>query len=136
MNIDTTVGNIHFKLNTSRFDRNFEEAQKKLNMQITADCSGLIPFQQGQLRSQVRYPEGLGGSIIEYYAPYAHYQYMGELYLDKNGRSYAEKYDKKYPSGKLLNHHASGTTDHWFEEAKERYGDDWERLVRQIGGKG
>lgn len=115
------------------------EAQKLLNIQVVEDSNNLIPFQQGALRGSVRYPEGLYGGVISWGkkdTPYAHYQYEGELYLTKDGRSYAQKGEQKYPTGTPLIQHAAGTTDHWFEHAKEQNLKHWIELVRRTVGKG
>lgn len=41
---------------------------------------------------------------IRYNTPYAHYVYMGELYLAANGSSWAKAGEKKFPSGRPLNY--------------------------------
>ena len=137
MKINTHVGNVDIKIDTSRIDGNIKEAQKLLNMQIVADCEPLIPFQQGGLRDSVNYPQGIYGGEIEWNTPYAHYQYIGELYLAENGSSWAKKYEKKYPAGKPLAHiEHPETTDHWFDKAKEQHGKEWVDLVKRTAGKG
>lgn len=139
MQYDKTVGNVNIKVNTTRLDRNTMEAQKLLNIQVVEDSNNLIPFQQGASRGSVRYPEGLYGGVISWGkkdTPYAHYQYEGELYLTKDGRSYAHKGEQKYPTGIPLIQHAAGTTDHWFEHAKEQNLKHWIDLVRRTAGKG
>ncbi len=142
MKIDSRVGSIHIKLDSKRIDKNLLEAQKKLNMQIVADCTPLVPFQQGALRGSVNYPQGIYGGEIEWNTPYAHYQYMGEVYGPN-----IPKYDsegnligwfsppKKYPTGRELQQHEPGTADHWFEVAKENHGKDWVQLVKNTVGK-
>ncbi len=136
MKISSSVGSVDIKIDTSRIDKNLEEAQKLLNMQIVADCEPLIPFQQGALRRSVNYPNGMCGGEIEWNTPYAHYQYEGELYLSENGSSWAKKYEKKYPAGKPLSYHTPGTIDHFFDEAKKQHKDEWVNLVRKTVGKG
>jgi len=120
-------------INTDNFDRNFKEAHKKLNMQIVADCTPLIPHQQGQLRSQVRYPDGIYGDYIEWYAPYAHYQYEGEVLTDESGRTFVEAgVTKPVHTGRPLSYSEPGATDHWFERAKEQNLSKWKALVNRI----
>ena len=131
-----TVGSVDIHIDTKRMESNLRNAQKLLNMQIVADCDPYIPFQQGGLRESVRYPDGIYGGVIEYNAPYAHYQYMGELYLTEDGRSWASKGERKYPTGRPLVQHAPGTMDHWFDAAKQAHGSQWLDLVRREAGKG
>lgn len=146
MKINTHVGNVDIKIDTSRIDRNTREAQKLLNEQIVADCDPLIPFQQGALRNSVNYPEGVYGGEIEWNTPYAHYQYEGEIYgpnipiYDTQGNItewFSPKGKKKNPTGKPITYHPEGTErgDHWFERAKEKNLQSWVDLVRKTAGK-
>ena len=143
MKINTHVGNVDIKIDTSRIDMNVKEAQKLLNMQIVADCDPFIPFQQGALRNSVNYPEGIYGGEIQWNTPYAHYQYMGEVYGpnipiydgDGNLTGYFSP-PKKNPTGRPLHYHTESTTDHWFEKAKAQHKNDWVNLVKKTIGKG
>lgn len=142
MKINTHVGNVDIKIDTSRIDRNTKEAQKLLNMQIVSDCDPLIPFQQGALRNSVNYPEGIYGGVIEYNTPYAHLMYVGEIYgpnipIYDGGGNLVGFFSppKKNPTGRPIHYHTDGTTDHWFEKAKEQHKDDWMDLVRKTVGK-
>lgn len=144
MKINTHIGSVDIKIDTSRIDRNTREAQKLLNEQIVADCDPLIPSQQGALRNSVNYPDGIYGGVIEYNTPYAHYQYEGEVYgpnipiYDTQGNitGYWSPPNKK-PAGRKLQYHPEGTErgDHWFEKAKAQHKDDWVRLVKETIGK-
>lgn len=142
MKINTHIGSVDIKIDTSRIDINVKEAQKLLNMQIVADCDPLIPFQQGALRNSVNYPDGIYGGMIEYNTPYAHYQYEGEIYgpnipIYDGGGNLAGFFSpsKKNPTGRPIQYHTPGTTDHWFEKAKEQHKDDWVDLVKKTVGK-
>ena len=135
MKFSKTVGGVDININTDRIDRNIIEAQRKLNMQVASDCDTFIPFQQGALRNSQYYPDGIYGGEIAWNTPYAHYQYEGELYLTENGSSWAHKNERKYPSGTQLVQHAAGTTDHWFEKAKEQHKQEWVDLVKKTAGK-
>lgn len=138
MNFKETVGGINIQLNTDRIDGNIRKAQKLLNEQISEDCKPLIPRQQGALANSVNYPEGIYGGELSWNTPYAHYQYEGELYLTEDGRSWANQNERKYPAKpkRMLNYHMQGTSDHWFEKAKEQKGKHWVELVKRTAGKG
>lgn len=140
--INSHVGGVHIKLDTKRIDGNLKEAQKKLNMQIVADCEPYVPFRQGALRSSVRFPQGIDGGEIQYNTPYAHYLYIGEIYgpnipiKDAQGNIIGwQSPPKKSPIGRRLQYHAPGTTDHWFEEAKRNHLRDWVQLVKRTAGE-
>lgn len=137
MRFKLNKGNIAAELDTSRFDSNFKEAQKRLNVLIVADTTPYIPFQQGQLRSQVRYPQGLSGNEIEWYAPYAHYQYYGEVLTDENGSTYVGKGEvKTVHTGRPLTYREPNTGAFWFETAKKNHKREWIAEVKRISGKG
>lgn len=135
--INTHVGKVDIKIDTKRIDDNIKKAQELLNLQVVADCTPLIPFEQGALRNSANYPQGVYGGEIEWNTPYAHYIYQGELHLAANGSSWANKDEKKYPAGKPLHFHPEGvgTTDHWFDKAKEQHGKEWVALVKKTAGK-
>lgn len=63
MELDTKVGDVEIKLDTSRIDDNLLEAQKLLNMQVVADSAPFVPFRQGALRNSVRYRRSPRGSV-------------------------------------------------------------------------
>lgn len=142
MRINSHVGSVDIKIDTKRIDKNLKDAQRLLNMQIVADCDPLIPFQQGQLRNSLVYPEGVYGGELEWNAPYAHYQYEGEVYGPNIPIKDAEgnitgwySPPKKNPTGRRLTYHTAGTGDHWFEKAKEQHKQDWIDLVKRTAGK-
>ena len=136
MKYDKTVGCVDIHIDTSRIDNNIRNAQKALNMQVVADCDEYIPMQQGALRGSVNYPDGIYGGEIAWNTPYAHYQYMGELYLTEDGRSFAFRGERKYPTGLPLQQHHPGTADHWFDRAKQSHCERWIDLVKREVGKG
>ena len=136
MKYDKTVGCVDIHIDTSRIDNNIRNAQKALNMQVVADCDEYIPMQQGALRGSVNYPDGIYGGEIAWNTPYAHYQYMGELYLTEDGRSFAFRGERKYPTGLPLQQHHPGTADHWFDRAKQAQCEQWIDLVKREVGKG
>lgn len=134
MRIYKQISGVTIDISTDRIEQNAEKAHALLNMQIVADCTPLVPFgEQGALRGSVQYPQGIYGDEIEWNTPYAHYQYVGDLYLTEDGRSFANRYEKKYPTGRPLNHRVG--TSGWFEEAKERHLGEWTDLVRKEIGQ-
>ena len=145
MRLNTTIGNVSIKLNTKRIDRNVMEAQKLLNLAVRTDCEPLVPLLNGQLRRSANFPEGVYGGGLEYNTPYAHLLYVGQVYgpnipiKDSEGNVtgwFSPPGQAKHPTGKKIQYHEPGTSDHWFEKAKERHGDKWLRLVREEARKG
>lgn len=142
MRFNNHVGNVHIKLDTKRIDNNLKKAQMKLNMQIVADCEPYVPFRQGALRGSVRYPLGITGGKIEYNTTYAHYLYQGEVYGPNIPQRDAEgnivgwfSPPKKSPTGRRLQYHTPGTSDHWFDRAKQEHLSEWIQLVKETVGE-
>ena len=136
MSIDTTIGSVHIQLDTDRLVGNVREAQKLLNEQIVADCDPLTPFRQGGLRGSVRYPDGIYGGKIMWDTPYAHYQYVGEIYGPnipiKDAAGNITGFwspPKKKPTGRPMKYYQPGTGSEWFERAKEKNLDNWKKVV-------
>lgn len=105
-------------------------------MQVLNDMIPYMPFQQGSMVGATNIVEP---GLIETNVPYAHYQYMGELYLTEDGRSWAHSGEKKYPTGRPLHYDANGHPEamaHWFERAKETHGQEWVDLVKREVGRG
>ena len=98
--------------------------------QVVNDMRKYTPMQQGDLRNKTQIKEP---GLITVDTPYAHYQYVGELYLTADGRSWANRGEKKYPTGTELKYHTPGTGKRWFETAKENHGKQWIDLVKREG---
>lgn len=142
MRIRQHIGNVDINISTDRLDKNKKKAQKLLNLQVAADCDPYIPFQQGQLRNSLIYPQGVYGGELEWNAPHAHYQYIGEIYGPNIPIKDAEgnitgwwSPPKKNPTGRPLTYHTEGTGDHWFEKAKAQHKQEWIDLVKRTAGK-
>lgn len=133
MKYNKTVGMVSIHIDTKRIDDNVRRAQDLLDQQVLNDMIPYMPFQQGAMVGATNIAEP---GLIVTNTPYAHYQYMGELYLTEDGRSWAHKGEKKYPTGTPLKYHTAGTEDHWFEAAKREHGKQWVDLVKREAGKG
>lgn len=132
MQYNRIVGCVEIHIDTKRIDENLKRAQDLLDGQVLNDMRDYIPNQVGDLREKTNI---VSPGLIETNTTYAHYQYMGELYLTEDGRSWAHKKEHKYPTGMPLHYHAPGTSDHWFERAKETHKQQWIDLVKREVGK-
>lgn len=116
-----------------------EQIEKDVGIDITGEktrqfrdladkyMDAYIPMQSGTLKNSKRYP---ANNIIEYLSPYAHYMYMGELYLAPNGSSWAKKGEKKVATGKKLNYAQSPKRGANWD--KRMYADRKKDLVRAL----
>ena len=81
---------------------------------------------------------------MEYNTPYAHAIYEGFVFTpnipikDANGNItgwYSPPGKKKKKTDRKMKFHEPGTTDHFFEPAKEKSLKKWVRLVQKTAGK-
>ena len=74
---------------------------------FTQKCADLmdkyVPMQTGTLKNT----RIIGDDYVKYTMPYAHYHYIGMLYLAKNGSSWAKLNERKYSSGRDMSYHGS-----------------------------
>ena len=128
------IGDVTISLDLDRPMRNIPQAQAKLGLQVLADSNQYVPFQQGYLRSSGHIED----DCVVWNGPYAHYQYIGEVYGPNIPRKDAEgniigwfSPPQKYPTGRDLQYHTPGTGAFWFEEAKEQHCKQWVDVVRR-----
>lgn len=138
MRINSHVGSANIKIDTKRIDRNLRNAQAALNTAIRDDCEQLVPHLNGGLRGSFRFGNGdVHSGFVEWTAPYSHFQYIGLVRTDENGRVWVRKHEEKpVLTDRVMKHHESGTTDHWFEKSKEKNLDKWVKIVKDEMGKG
>ena len=120
--------------------------QQVIDKSVIDWCLKYCPWDAGVLAKSAYSATVIGSGLVVYPGPYAHYQYVGEVYgpniprKDDNGNIigwYSPPGKKKHPTGrKMAKYSQSGTGPEWFSKAKERHGDKWLRLVREEVGKG
>lgn len=98
----------------SRLGDDKKLAEKMVAEQILNDCEPFVPKQEGYLRDSKDIRQTDGTEVV-WDTPYAAYQYYG-----------------CWPDGShvISEHTTPGTTTHWVEEAKLRYGRDWETVAQ------
>lgn len=140
MRYDKVMGCMSIHIDTKRIDENVRRAQNLLDAKVLDDMKEYIPFQQGALRGATQIIEP---GLISTNTPYAHYQYVGELYgpnipiFDSAGNLTGFwSPPHKTGTGRPLHYHTPGTGDHWFERAKQTHGQEWVDLVKREVGRG
>lgn len=99
-----------------------------------------VPADQLILAQDVMiYTEGDHG-VVEYRSPYAHYQFIGELYISsKTGSPWATFGEYKVPAGKKLVHSTFRhplATSRWDKAASTARGKDLESAVQKYVDRG
>lgn len=145
MRIHTGNQNVEVDIVLDRLSNNLKDAQRKLNEQVLADSNFYIPKQNSKLLESGKFPKGLYGNEIVWDAPYAHYQYYGEIYEDpelhaggiyneETGEWFSRRGITKVPSGRKLNYNTTvnpNASDRWFEVAKKNHIRNWFRVMQK-----
>lgn len=137
MKINTHVGNVDIKIDTSRIDKNLKNAQKVLNEDVLNDTTPYVPKGgTGYLSGSGYIPDPYGGEVI-WGANYAHFQYIGYVRTDENGRVWVErKKEKPILTNRPLHYQAPGAEKEFFEAAKRDHLNKWIADVKKEVGKG
>ena len=106
------------------------EVQRLFTNECAREMNEFVPKDIGILRMLI----DIGYDYIEYQSPYAHYQYIGEKYVDPitlKGAFYSPDYGfwsrpntEKIPSGIPLNYHTPGTGNYWDKRMWTAKGED------------
>jgi hypothetical protein len=101
-----------------------------------------VPYAEGPLRINVE----TGDDYVEYRSPHAHYQYIGEKFVDPitgKGAFYSPDFGfwsrpntKKVSSGIPLNYHTPGTGSYWDKKMWTAEGNDVIKEVEEYMKRG
>ena len=128
---------VNIEVDMSRLERNFNEAQYKLDNAIMTSMEPLMPMQSGQF---INVTKGMSaalagtGVVVAAAPPMGRFLYEGNAMVGIRSRSaWAKKGEKKETTGKALSYTRGGP--HWFDKAKDKDADNWVELVQKtIGG--
>lgn len=149
-------GDVKIRLNLSRFEKQFRDAQFALDGQVMNSMLPFMPMITGQFIDVTRAAsaaiQGSGG-VYGGVGPQARYLYEGKVMVD----SKTMKGPSKIPTGpgeyvlrfrkgsklvattRPLNYTKTAhpqATDHWFNPAKKKDGRKWIKMVKRIAGGG
>ena len=123
------------------------DAAKYIAGVIRKFCDPYVPMDQGMLKNTSQVVEAAGEVYILYNQPYAHYQYMGEIYgpnvpiRDKATGEilgfFSNPNAKKQPTGRPLTYSGAPMRGkEWDKRMMADRGDEVRReLARYVGGK-
>ena len=135
MRIRQHIGNVDIQLNTDRLDRNLKNAQKRLDEDVLKDTTPYVPKGgTGYLRGSGHIADG-GGEVV-WDANYAHFQYVGYVRTDEDGRVFVGKGEKKpILTETPLQYQEPGAERKFFEAAKRDHKQEWIDDVKKEMGK-
>lgn len=132
-NYSVITPDLKIKVNLSKYDAIFQQAQQWLGNKVLEDCKPLMPIDTGNLHNSA-YVDNNGRRVV-FSGVYARFQYMGKVMVDPvTGSPWARRGAKKVVTDRPLNYKSPQATLHWFDVAKERYGDFWVAGVKKITG--
>lgn len=142
-------GDIKVKVNLSRFERQYQEAQYALDGMVMKSMEPYIPKQGGVLYARtIGESAALQGTglVCAAAGPYGRFIYEGKTMVDiLTGSPWARKDAKKVLvsqySGQTnakenLTYSNARTVPHWFDEAKKKDCKEWVKSVKRIAGGG
>lgn len=130
---------VDIRVDMSRMEDNFNRAQFALDSAIMTSMVPFMPMQSGQFINTTKgMSAALAGSgeVVAAAPPSGRFLYEGKAMVGVKSRSaWAKKGEKKVLSGANLTY-SNGRTSHWFEKAKAKDGESWNRLVKNTAGGG
>lgn len=129
---------INMEIDLGRFEKQYSRAQFELDSMIMTDMVPFMPRQTGTFISVTRAMSAAiagTGKVVAAAPPMGRFLYEGKPMVGERSRSaWADKGEKKEViPGKL---DLSPGVDHWFDEAKSKYGDRWTAKAKKIAGGG
>lgn len=130
-------------LDLSRFEKQFQKAQFKLDSVVMTDMKPYMPMQTGtfiNVTSAMSASLAGSGTVVAAAPPMGRFLYEGKVMVDPETNSpWARKGAKKVVTERDLQYNKNAhpnATDHWFEEAKKQHGKQWVAMVKDIAGGG
>lgn len=131
---------IEMRINLSRFEKQFEEAQYALDSMVMEDMVPYMPHQTGtfiNVTSAMSAALSGSGKVVAAAPPMGRFLYEGKVMVDPvTGSPWARAGAKKVVTDRDLTYSNPKATPHWFDTAKEKHGKSWIREVKKIAGGG
>ena len=133
-------GDIRVDVKLDRFTKQFNDAQFYLDSQIMTDMVPLMPHQSGTFINRTRSESAAlagTGRVCAAAAPYGRFLYEGKVMVDPVTKSpWAREGAEKIVTDRDLTYGNPNAVPHWFDEAKNKHGDEWIKGVKKRAGGG
>ena len=138
--IKITGSHVKVKVDMSRFEKQFQDAQYYLDSQVMTDMIPFMPRVTNTFINLVRARSAAlagSGSVVAGVPPSGRFLYEGKVMIDPvTGSPWARKDAKKVVTNRPLTYSNPQATPHWFDTAKERHGKQWIEGTKRIAGGG
>lgn len=130
---------VEIKVDMSRLENNFNEAQFALDSAIMTSMEPFMPHQTGTFINVTKAMSASvagTGQVMAAAPPMGRFLYEGKVMVGEKSRSaWAKKGERKVTTGKRLTY-SNGRTDHWFDKAKAKDMGSWNDVVKEkVGAK-
>ena len=129
---------IELDVDLSRFEKQFQEAQYKLDSTVMTD---MVPYMPRNTGTFVNITKALSAAIAgsgNVYAaapPMGRFLYEGKVMVDPFTNSpWARPGAKKVVTDKDLTYSNPKATPHWFDTAKKNHSKSWVKITKQTAG--
>lgn len=145
------------ELDLSRFEKQFQDAQFALDSMVMTSMQPYMPHQTGTFINVTKAQSAAlagSGTVVAGAAPMGRFLYEGKKMVDSKtgkgpmkipvdpGGEFVWRYRKGAKlkaTNQPLNYdssHNPNVTDHWFDAAKAKDGDNWVKVAKSIAGRG
>ena len=128
--------NLEMRINLSRFEKQFEDAQFVFDSTVMKDMKPYMPHQTGtfiNITSAQSASLAGSGTVVAAAAPMGRFLYEGKVMVDPlTGSPWARAGAKKVVTDRDLKYSNPKATPHWFDTAKKNHGESWVREVKKI----
>lgn len=136
-------GDVQIKVDLSRFERQFRDAQWQLDNAIMTSMIPFMPMETGNFIQRTRMISASmagTGTVCAAAPPMGRFLYEGKVMVDElTGSTWARKGARKVVTDKALDFFKGANpqvTDHWFDAAKKADLKQWVSLVKKTAGGG
>ena len=136
-------GDVQIKVDLSRFERQFRDAQWQLDNAIMTSMIIFMPKQTNNFIDRtIIISQSLAGTgwVCAAAGPFGRFLYEGLVMVDPvTGSAWAREGARKVVTDKALDFFKGANpqvTDHWFDAAKKADLKDWVSLVKKTAGGG
>ena len=132
--------NVEMRINLSRFERQYEDAQFALDNMVMTSMQPYMPHRTGTFINVTKAMSAAiagSGTVVAAAPPMGRFLYEGKVMVDPvTGSPWARPGAKKVVTDRDLKYSNPKATPHWFDTAKENHGKSWVREVKKIAGGG
>ena len=132
--------NLEMRINLSRFEKQYEDAQKKLDSMVMTDMKPYMPHQTGtfiNITSAQSASLAGSGTVVAAAAPMGRFLYEGKVMVDPlTGSPWSRAGAKKVVTDRDLKYSNPKATPHWFDTAKKNHGASWVKVAKRYAGGG